>query len=412
MPRPSSSLTPAGREGSVRAKRSVLRDASPSAVLAGLIAVVVSFAGPSLVVLAAARSAQLTVELTSSWIWAISIGSGATCLLLSWITRMPVITAWSTPGAALLMTNLRDYPYPEAIGAFAIAAALIAGISLTGVFGRLIAIIPTGIVNALLAGVLFTFGASMFGHLTDAPVVVILGLATFFIAKRFTVRWAVPATLLVVVLLTLATTGLHVSLGEGSLLAVPKFTVPAFSLAATIGIAVPLAVVTLVSQNAPGIALLRSEGYKPNERLLVGGTGIASFVLAPFGSHAVNLAAITAAICTGPEAHPDPKRRYVAGMSCGIFYLIVGLFSGVLLAAIAGLPAALIAVVAGVALLGALTGSLASSMANMSTRDASVVTFVCTASGVTLFGISSAFWGLMAGIGVHVITRTSWRAPK
>ncbi|MCT7350775.1 benzoate/H(+) symporter BenE family transporter [Streptomyces sp. 15-116A] len=389
---------------------SLRRDVSFPAVLAGLIAVIVSYSGPLVVVLAAARAGHLDEAHTASWVWAVSIGSGLTCLFLSWRTRMPVITAWSTPGVALLMTNLGDYPYAQAIGAFLISAAAIAVIGYSGLFGRLMRAVPTGVVNAMLAGILFSFGVSIFTELKTSPAIVLSAFIAFFAMKRLSVRWAVPVALLAGAGAALVTTRLDFALGGGGVLVRPVLTMPDFSLAALIGIAIPLAVVTLASQNAPGTAVLEGAGYTPDDRLLVGSTGAMSFLLAPFGSHAVNLAAITAAICTGPEAHPDPRRRYIAGMSCGIWYLLIGSCGGVLVLLFAGLPAALIAVVAGVALLGALQSSLTTALGEVGTRDAAVVTFLCTASGMSLFGIGSAFWGLLLGLLTHALLKT--RLPR
>ncbi|MFJ4775396.1 benzoate/H(+) symporter BenE family transporter [Streptomyces sp. NPDC088762] len=382
---------------------SLRRDVSFPALLAGFIAVIVSYSGPLVVVLAAARAGHLDQAHTASWIWAVSIGSGLTCLFLSRRTRMPVITAWSTPGVALLVTNLGDYPYAQAVGAFLLSAVAIAVIGYSGLFGRLMRAVPTGVVNAMLAGILFSFGVGIFTELKASPAIVLGAFTAFFVMKRISVRWAVPVALLVGAGAALATTGLDFELGSGggSVLVRPVFTVPEFSVAALVGIAVPLAVVTLASQNAPGVAVLEGAGYAPDDRLLIGSTGAVSVLLAPFGSHAVNLAAITAALCTGPEAHPDPERRYVAGMSCGFWYLLVGSCGGVLVILFAGLPAALIAVVAGVALLGALQGSLTAALGETATRDAAVVTFLCTASGMSLFGIGSAFWGLVLGLLTH-----------
>ncbi|MER7723210.1 benzoate/H(+) symporter BenE family transporter [Streptomyces sp. NPDC096323] len=389
---------------------SLRRDGSFSAVLAGLIAVIVSYSGPLVVVLAAARAGHLDQAHTASWVWAVSIGSGLTCLFLSWRTRMPIITAWSTPGVALLMTNLGDYPYAQAIGAFLISAVAIAAIGYSGLFGRLMRIVPTGVINAMLAGILFSFGVSIFTELKVSPAIVLSAFLAFFVMKRISVRWAVPVALLAGVGAALVTTRLDFALGSGSVLVHPVLTMPHFSVAALIGIAIPLAVVTLASQNAPGTAVLEGAGYKPDDRLLIGSTGAMSVLLAPFGSHAVNLAAITAAICTGPEAHPDPRRRYIAGMSCGFWYLLIGSCGGVLVILFAGLPTALIAVVAGVALLGALQGSLTTALGEAGTRDAAVVTFLCTASGMSLFGIGSAFWGLVLGLLTHALLNT--RFPR
>ena len=384
-------------------RRSLRRDVSLPALLAGLICIVVGFSGPLVVVLAAAAAGRLDQAHTASWIWAVAIGSGLTALLLSWWTRTPVVTAWSTPGAALLVTSLGAYPYREAVGAFVLSGVVVVLFGVTGLFGRLIRAVPAGIVNAMLAGILFAFGTGVFTALHSAPVLVLGTFTAFLLAKRFAPRYAVPVALLAGGVLAAATTGLSPHLGAAGGPVRPVFTVPAFSWPSVIGLALPLTIVALASQNAPGLGVLRAFGYRPDDRLLLGATGGVSVLLAPFGSPGVNIAAITAAICAGPESHPDPRRRYVAGMSAGLLYLVVGSFGGVLVSLFTGLPKELVAVIAGVALLASLQGSLAAAVAAEQGRDAAVVTFLATASGMSLFGIGSAFWGLLLGVGTHLL---------
>ncbi|MFJ2862763.1 benzoate/H(+) symporter BenE family transporter [Kitasatospora sp. NPDC087314] len=383
-------------------RRSLRRDVSGPALLAGLVCIAVSFSGPLVVVLAAAAAGRLDAAHTASWIWAVAIGSGLSGFVLSWWTRTPVITAWSTPGAALLVTSLGAYPYREAVGAFLVSAVVVTLFGVTGWFGRLIAAVPSGIVNAMLAGILFSFGAGIFGAVHSAPVLVVGSFAAFLLAKRLAPRYAVPVALLAGGVLAALTVGLPLHLGSSGPTR-PVFTVPAFSWAAMVGLALPLTIVVLASQNAPGLGVMRAFGYRTDDRLLIGSTGVMSLLLAPFGSPGVNLAAITAAICSGPESHPDPRRRYVAGMSSGALYVLVGSFGGVLVSLFTGLPKELIAVIAGVALLASLQGSLAAAVADEKGRDAAVVTFLASASGMSLFGIGSAFWGLLFGLGTHLV---------
>ncbi|MFE6052127.1 benzoate/H(+) symporter BenE family transporter [Kitasatospora sp. NPDC056446] len=385
-----------------RERRSLRRDVSGPALLAGLVCVAVSFSGPLVVVLAAAAAGRLDAAHTASWIWAVAIGSGVSGFALSWWTRTPVITAWSTPGAALLVTSLGDYPYREAVGAFLVSAVVVTLFGVTGWFGRLIGAVPVGIVNAMLAGILFSFGAGIFGAVHSAPVLVVGSFTAFLLAKRFAPMYAVPAALVAGGVLAALTVGLSPHSGAGGP-TVPVLTVPAFSGPALVGLALPLTIVALASQNAPGLGVMRAFGYRADDRLLIGSTGAVSLLMAPFGSPGVNLAAITAAICSGPEAHPDPRRRYVAGMSSGVLYVLVGSFGGVLVGLFTGLPKELIAVIAGVALLAALQGSLAAAVAEERGRDAAVVTFLASASGMSLFGIGSAFWGLLFGLGTHLV---------
>ncbi|GAB7029131.1 benzoate/H(+) symporter BenE family transporter [Streptomyces sp. NPDC021749] len=402
-PTPAESGQPAARGG-------FWGDLSLSAVLAGFVAVVVSYSGPLVIVLAAATAGRLNQAQTGSWVWAISIGSGLTCIGLSLRTKMPVITAWSTPGAALLVTSLGAYSYPEAIGAFLVTGVVITLVGLTGVFGWLIRQVPTAVVSAMLAGILFSFGTGVFTSLKTAPWIAGPVLLAYLLGKRWLPRYAVLIALATGVVCSAATSRLHINLHSIEL-ARPLLTTPEFSVASLIGIAVPMILATLASQNAPGMAVLTASGYRPKDRLLIGSTGLVSTLLAPFGSHAVNLAAITAAICTGPESHRDPKRRYVAGVACGAFYLLIGAFGTTLVVFFAGLPKELVAAIAGVALLGALAGGLTGAVTEEKDREAALITFLTTASGVTLLGVGSAFWGLVFGVAAHLLL-TRWRSTR
>ncbi|MFH9425150.1 benzoate/H(+) symporter BenE family transporter [Streptomyces sp. NPDC017529] len=389
-------------DGSPAARPGLLRDASLSAVLAGFVAVIVSYSGPLVIVLAAANAGHLDRTQTSSWVWAISIGSGLTCIALSLRTRMPVITAFSTPGAALLVTSLGAYSYAEAVGAFVVTGVVITLVGLTGVFGRLMRQVPTAVVSAMLAGILFSFGTGVFTSLKTAPWIAGAVLVAYLLGKRWIARYAVLLALAAGVLLSAVTARLDIHIDHVEL-AKPVLTTPAFSAGSLIGIAVPMILATLASQNAPGMAVLSASGYEPKDRLLIGSTGLVSTALAPFGSHAINLAAITAAICTGPESHRDPRRRYVAGVSCGVFYLLIGAFGSTLVVLFAGLPKELVAAVAGVALFGALAGGLTGAVKEEKDREAALITFLATASGVTIAGIGSAFWGLVFGVTAHLV---------
>ncbi|MEV6670586.1 benzoate/H(+) symporter BenE family transporter [Streptomyces sp. NPDC051162] len=381
-----------------RGPRAILADTSLSAITAGAIAVLVSFAGPLAVVVQAAHAAGLDEARLSSWIWAISLGSGLTGLVLSLRFRAPVVAAWSTPGAALLVTQLGHYPYREAIGAYLGAAALTVVVGLTGWLEALMRRVPAAVVSAMLAGVLLRFGLDAFGALGHSPAIAGAVLGGYVLCRRIAPRYAVLTALALGVGTAAATHG--ISLGHTQVaLARPVFTAPHWSAGALVGLALPLFLVTMTSQNAPGAAVLRAAGYEhvPTGPL-IRGTGAASVVFAPFGAHALNLAAITAAICTGPEAHEDRDRRYVAGLSCGVLYVAVGLFGATVAGMFAALPPALVAATSGVALLGVLGTSLGSAFTGPADRDSALVAFLATASGVTLFGIGSAFWGLVFGV--------------
>ncbi len=373
------------------------RDFSLSASVAGVIAVMVSYGGPAAIIFQAASLAGLSPDQLTSWIWAISIGSGLAGVFLSLAYRAPVIIAWSTPGAALLAAGWAAYPYPEAIGAFVFAAVAITVFGATGLFGVLMERIPQAVVAAMLAGILFRFGVEVFTAMRATPLLVAPMLVCYIAMKRLWPRYAIVATLLAGLVAAAALGLLDFSLVEASI-ARPGLTAPVFSLGALIGLGVPLFLVTMTGQNATGLGVLRTAGYKTPRRAAGGGNGPASMLLAPFGSHGINLAAITAAICTGPEAHGDPDKRYVAGVVCGLAYLVVGLFGATLVGLFTALPPGLIAAISGLALFGALQNGLTQAMADEARREAALVTFLVTVSGVSVFGVGSAFWGLVGGV--------------
>lgn len=373
-------------------------------VSAGLIAVLVGYTSSAAIVFQAAHSAGATPPQIASWLWALGLGMGVTCIGLSLRYRTPVLTAWSTPGAALLATSLTGVPMNEAIGAFLFASALMTAVGISGAFDRLARLVPKALAAAMLAGILLRFGTSAFAALADAPLLVGTMLLAFFAGRRWLPRYAVPLTFAVG--LVMAFTSGSVASGEIRwALAAPVFTMPGFSVATLLGVGVPLFVVTLASQNLPGIAVLRANGYTTPASPLVGWTGATGLLLAPFGGFSFNLAAITAAICMSPEADPDPAQRYRASLWAGVFYLLTGLFGAAVASLLAAFPPALILTIAGLALLATIGGSLVAALADEAERDAALVTFLVTASGLTLFGIGSAFWGLVFGLAVASVLR-------
>lgn len=383
--------------GSHSAISRISADFSVSALVVGLIATLVSYAGPLLIVFQAAKAAHVSDELLSSWIWAISIGSGLTAIVLSLRYRTPVITAWSTPGAVLLVGSLSLYPFPDAIGAYLFSAAAITLMGVSGLFSTIMKHVPAAITTAMLAGILLSFGVQVFVSLQQLPALALPMILCYLLAKRWSPRYAVVLPLLVGVLAALAMGRFALGTIQVALVS-PVFTYPAFSLDAIIGLGIPLCIVTMASQNAPGISVLQADGYDTPASPLVATTGIASLLLAPFGAHGINLAAITAAICTGREAHPDPARRYIAGIACGVFYLVFGMFGATIASVFSAFPKELIAVIAGLALFASLGSSLASAMGDPAARESALITFLVTISGITVAGIGSAFWGLVAGV--------------
>jgi len=374
-----------------------LADSSPAAVVAGFVAMLVGYTSSLVLMFQAGQNAGLSSGQISSWIWALSIGMAVTTIGLSLKYRTPIVIAWSTPGAALLVTSLPSVPYSDAIGAFVICAVLLALCGLTGSVDRLLRRVPPALAAALLAGILFRIGIEICTAVQHQTALV-LGMAlAYLVAKRLWPRYCVLVALMVGLMLA-AGLGLLDFHGLRLELAVPVWTVPTFSLAATIGIAIPLFVVAMASQNMPGIAVLRTDGYDVPASPLIATTGIASLLLAPFGSHGINLAAISAAICTGPQAHEDASKRYTAAVWCGLFYGMAGLFGATLAALFASLPGELVISVAALALLGSIMNGLHGALADPGQREPALITFLVTASGLTLAGIGSAFWGLVAGL--------------
>lgn len=366
-------------------------------VVAGMISVVVNYGGTFILVFQAAQVAGLSPELTASWVWSVSIGVGLTGLFLSWRYREPIITAWSTPAAAFLVTTLATTSYAEAVGAYIISAAAFVVLGLSGCFDKVIRLIPPGVASGLLAGILLQFGIGAFGGASVDPALVGLLIVAYVSLKRFSARYAVVGILAVGLVFLLAQgrvdlTGLQLKL------AAPIFTMPAFSLNATLSIALPLFLITLTGQYMPGMLVLRNDGFKTSANPIVAATGLGSLVMAPFGSHAFNIAAITAAIATGREAHENPAKRWIAGIAAGCFYALVGVFGVTLAAVFMAFPTTFITTLAGLALLGTIGGSLAAAMAEPASREASLITFLASAANINMLGVGGAFWGLVIGL--------------
>jgi benzoate membrane transport protein len=382
--------------------KALFHDFSLSALVAGCIATLISYAGPLVIIFQAADSAGLSHAVLTSWVWAISIGSAVLGIGLSLRYRVPLVIAWSAPGSALLVSLLPQISLNEAVGAYLVANLIILLVGLSGAFDRIIGRLPAAISAAMLAGILFSFGTGLFVSLKSQPLLVLAMFATYLVCKRLLPRYAVMAVLLVGCLVALAGGELH---GEALVigLAMPVWITPQFSLAATLNIALPLVMVALTGQFVPGMAVLRNDGYQTPASPIISASALGSLLLAPFGCHGLNLAAITAAICTGREAHEDPRKRYVAGVAGGLCYLLLGLFGATLVSLFGALPKELIAALAGLALFGAIGGSLASAMAAPDEREAALITFLVTASGMSFLGLSAAFWGLIFGIAAHLL---------
>ncbi|WP_077046153.1 benzoate/H(+) symporter BenE family transporter [Pseudomonas sp. KK4] len=382
--------------------KALMRDFSLSAAVAGFVATIISYAGPLVIIFQAADAAHLSRELLSSWVWAISIGSALLGIGLSLRYRVPIIIAWSAPGSALLVALLPDISMNEAVGAYLLSSLIIFLVGISGAFDRVISKLPAAIAAAMLAGILLRFGTGLFVSLQGKPGLVLAMFATYLVCKRLLPRYAVMAVLVVGCAIAMFTGQLHSeALVIG--LATPVWVTPQFSLGATLNVALPLVMVALTGQFVPGMAVLRASGYATPASPIIACSALGTALLAPFGCHGLNLAAITAALCTGREAHEDPGKRYVAGVVGGLCYLVLGIFGATLVSLFAAFPKELIAALAGLALFAAIAGALANAMAVPNDREAALVTFLTTASGMSLFGLSAAFWGLIFGMTAHLM---------
>ena len=399
------------------------RDLSLSTATAGFVAVLVGFTSSVAIVFQAAQAFAATPAQTGSWLWALGLGMGLCTLLPSLYLRKPVMVAWSTPGAAVLATAglAGGFSMAEAVGAFMVCAALITLFGVTGWFERVMQRLPLAIASGLLAGVLARFGMQAFvAAQTDLPLVLLM-LAAYLLGRRITPRFVVPLTLVLAIGFVAVTQGFRGPTLEFAL-TVPVFVAPVFTLAAAVSLALPLFVVTMASQNLPGVAAIQAAGFgNPPGAAAEAGipiskiitlTGVATLVLAPFGGFALNLSAITAAICMGPESHPERQRRYTAAVVCGAIYVLIGLFGAAIVAALTAFPQELIAAIAGLALLGTIANALHVALRDEAHREAALITFLVTLSGVVIGGVGAAFWGVLAGAAALFVQQYGLTRPK
>ncbi len=373
-----------------------LKDVSLPAITAGFVAVLISYSGPLAIFFQAAQSAGVSEAMMTSWVWAISLGAAVSGIALSLWLRVPVVTAWSAPGTALLVTLFPGLSLNEAVGAYLTAAVLLFVIGISGSFDRLVRAIPPGIASAMMAGILFQFGVGVFVSLESVPGLAIGMLLAYLVFKRLSPRYSLVWLLIVGVALAVGLEGASLS-GVSLQLAEPQFIRPEWTWNATLSLAIPLVLVSLTGQFLPGMAILRTSGYDTPARPIVTVTSLTSFATAFFGGITTVVAAITAAICTGKEAHEDPGKRYVAGVANGGFYLLGACFAGTIVALFTSLPGEFVAILAGLALIGAITSNLSAFAAQKDHLEASVITFVATASGISFLGLGSAFWGVVVG---------------
>lgn len=371
---------------------------------AALSATIIGFASSAVLIFQAAETLGATAQAYGSWIWASATAMGLLSIVLSLRFKVPVVIAWSTPGAALLASSAVQVGLAEAIGAFVLSALAMILVGVTGWFERVMNRVPQAIAGALLAGVLVRFGFDIFASMQSKLVLVLLMFIAFLIGRRFAPRYGIVLVLFTGGLVgwwqqIIDFSGIELSLVN------PVFTVPQFSVSAAIGLALPLFVVTMASQNIPGVAVIRAHGYETPISPLITGSGIATLLFAPFGAFAVNLSALIAAICMGREVHPDPARRYWAAVIYGVIAVGIGLLGATVAGVFAALPVEFVAALAGLALLGPIALGLRQAMANDSDRDAALITFLIAASGVTLFEVGSAFWALVGAALVMAFTK-------
>lgn len=376
------------------------RDMSASAIAAGVVAVLVSFGGTAVLMVQAGHAAGLDAARIGSWIGSLSLAFGLGGAFYSLRTGLPIVMAWSTPGAALLVTALVGVPFNEAIGAYILAAGLTLACGLFGWIDPILRRIPGEIAAAMLAGVLLNFGMGIFSNVARQPGLVLAMCVTYLLCRRWAPRYAVLLVMVVAIALAFALDLIQLNLLDWSLTQF-VWTTPEFSAQAAVSLGIPLFVVAMASQNLPGLAILQAAGYRPPASRIVAATGLLGLLAAPFGAHSVTMGAISAAICTGPEAHPDPAKRYIAAATYGLGYVALSVVAGAVAVFFQALPAALLAALAGLALLGTIMGGMSAAMVNPQRREAALITLLATASGFSFWGIGSAFWGLVAGLLAH-----------
>lgn len=393
-------------------KRSrIQQDFSISAVTAGFLAVLISYSGPLIIFFQAAQSAEVSTAMMTSWVWAISIGAALSGILLSWWLKVPVVTAWSAPGTALLVTLFPELSLNQAVGAYITAAVIIFLIGVSGWFDKIVQAIPKGIACAMMAGILFQFGVGAFKAVESMPALALGMIAAYLVLKRLFPRYCLVLLVLVGVALAVGLEGASLQGIELSL-AAPVFIAPEWTWSATLSLAIPLVLVSLTGQFLPGMAILRSSGYHTPAKPLIAVTGLASLAVACFGGITIVIAAITAALCTGKDAHESADKRYVAGIANGVFYLLGGCFAGTIILLFTSMPKAFVAVLAGLALIGAITSNVMGAVHEAEHREASMITFLATASGMSFFGLGSAFWGVVLGALAYLVLHKAGWMPR
>lgn len=386
----------------------LIQDFSIPAVFAGFITFLIGISVSSVLVIQAAQSLGATEAQISSWFWALGLSIGLSGFLLSWKFQYPVATSWSTAGLALIIATGSGYSLNEAIGAFLICGLLTAILGFLGVFEKILNVIPQSLTSAMLAGVLLKFGIEIFASLENNWGFILSLLAVYFISKKVAQRYCIVITMLVGFIICPFFMSFKLPPLEWTLTQ-PVWTTPGLSISGLLGLAIPLFIINMASQYLPGLAMIKSYGYQPNVKNLVGWTGLSQAIFAPFGAFSSNIAAISAAVSLDDQVHPDPSKRYIAGMSCGFFYIVMGLFAATLTSLLMAFPTVFIVVLAGIALFATIGHNIGLAFQKIDEREAALMTFLFSASGVQFFGIGSAFWGLLFGWAVYLLMKFTWK---
>lgn len=387
-----------------KSSNKLIQDFSIPAVFAGFITFLIGISVSSVLVIQAAQLLGASTAQISSWFWALGLSIGLSGLILSWKFKYPVATSWSTAGLALIIATGSGYSLNEAVAAFMICGIITAALGFFGAFERILSFIPQSLTSAMLAGVLLKFGIDVFSKLETHWGFIFTLLATYIVLKKALPRYCIVITVIIgfvicLLFMQFEIPPLNLSLTQ------PVWVTPDFSLQSLLGLAIPLFIINMASQYLPGIAMIKSYGYQPHVRQLVGWTGIAQAFFAPFGAFATNIAAISAAVSLDDQAHPNPQKRYIAGMSCGVFYILMGLFASTLTTLLISFPSVFIVALAGIALFATIGHNISIAFQQVDEREAALMTFLFSASGVQFFGIGSAFWGLLFGYAVYRIFR-------
>ena len=387
-----------------KAIQNFIQDFSIPAVFAGFITFLIGISVSAVLVIQAAQILGASSEQISSWFWALGMGIGLSGLILSWKFKYPVATSWSTAGLALIIATGSGYTLYEAIGAFFVCGILTAILGFLGIFEKVLSYIPQSLTSAMLAGVLLKFGITLFASMQNDWGFILSLLTVYVLSKRLWARYCIVITVIMGIILCPIFMEFHIPTLHWSL-AKPVWINPDFTWSAILGLALPLFVINMASQYLPGIAMIKSYGYQPHVNQLIGWTGFTQALLAPFGCYTVNIAAISAAVSLDDQVHPDPSKRYIAGISCGFFYILMGLFAATLTSLLMSFPHLFIIALAGIALLGTISHNISIAFADINDREPALMTFLFSASGVQFFGIGSAFWGLLFGFAVTFIFR-------